>query len=188
MKMIVSLLLSILLAIALAAPSLAQVDNCCQIGRTCAADSEWQQGWYDYRSGQCNAPDMPDVELLPATSYTFAGQGRLVTSPFLLTPGQWNIRFSSNPPTYLASLIAQIDHLGNYILLEEEKRIGACVGYPWRSQAGSKPSYGGTFFARGDVFITIPCKVELVTFAWNSVEQVRDYTWTFVIRKIDTNS
>lgn len=36
-------------------PSLAHsnVDNCCQIGRTCATDEDWIQGWHDYAAGQC---------------------------------------------------------------------------------------------------------------------------------------
>ena len=189
MKVIVSILLSFMLAIALAAPSLAQVDNCCQIGRTCAADSEWQQGWYDYRSGQCNAPDMPAVELSPATSYTFSGQGKLATSPFLLTPGKWEISLNSNAPSDrdFGNVIAQLDHLGNYILNEEEKRVGPCITSQANEFLGLGTAYGGFFYRNGVSHITIPCKVALVTFAWSDVDQVRDFVWTFTMHKIDTN-
>ena len=53
MRVLVALLSLLLLAL----PSFAQsaIDNCCQVNRSCAADSEWIQGWNDYQAGLCPA-------------------------------------------------------------------------------------------------------------------------------------
>ncbi len=53
MKYIFAFLLAALFAL----PNFAQtsVDNCCQLGRACSTEEEWDQGWYDFANGLCPA-------------------------------------------------------------------------------------------------------------------------------------
>lgn len=182
-------LLVIVFAALLVLPSFAQsdVDNCCQVGRACATDSEWLDGWSDYQSGQCDAPEMSAASPASATSYTFTGQGKHTTSSFMLTPGKWAYSFRSSGPSWYYSRLAQLDNLGNVVIDEEEKRVGPCLQFPWTRRLGYG-SYHAVYISWGpEIIVTKPCTVQLDAYERYDAGGVRDFVWTLAMHRIDTN-
>ena len=74
------------------------VDNCCEVGRACATEADWEKGWYDFWADQCNVSTgvvgvssaSERVTPLVRDAYTFVGQGKNVSKIFPLTPGKWS--------------------------------------------------------------------------------------------------
>ena len=115
---------AILLAVLLVLPSFAQtgVDNCCQLGRACSTDAEWDKGYYDYVNGLCPAPNMSMSQPLVRDGYTFVGAGASSSQVFRLSPGKWRIRteMSRRDWTY----IRQVTSSG------ERDHGGKCLAWP----------------------------------------------------------
>ena len=174
-----------LLAIVFALPSFAQagVDNCCQLGRACSTDAEWDKGYYDFVNGFCPAPGAAMSQPLQRDGYTFVGQGVQTTQAILLTPGTW--QFSAEYSRFGATLLEHLDASGN------PHAGGKCLSWPtawnWYGSSFSRIWIWGSNIYRAPFVVRNNCLIRLKSYHLSNSFNAEYETYKIFLKKIDGN-
>ncbi len=179
MKYIFAFLLAALFAL----PSFAQgVDNCCQIGRACGTDEDWDKGYYDYVNGMCGAGMTSDMSMMPLErdGYTFVGSGPGKSQVIRLTSGKWS--WTQNYSRFAWTRIHQVHETG------ENHSGGKCLSWPrswsWYGWSGSWLAIAGPWYR--EIVVRTNCLVRL-EFFWDAGFNPEFQTYKVFLKKIDGN-
>ena len=175
---------AILLAVLFALPSFAQgVDNCCQVGRACSTDQDWDKGYYDYVNGMCGdgmTSSMSMAAPLKRDGYSFIGSGPGKSQVIQLTPGKW--RWSQELQRFGWTRLNEVNASG------ANHPGGKCLSWPygwsWYGWSSSWLALPGNWSA--EIVVRTNCTARL-QFYWNAGFQPEGHSYKVFLKRVDGN-